>query len=278
MASEPVSGSPVLAVSHLKKTLGTTQAVRDISFTLGQGEFVTLLGPSGCGKSTTLRLVRGLERADAGEIAYDGAVVDSKARNVFVAPQKRDIGIVFQSYALWPHMSVYDNVAYPLQLRHAKDIRKSVQSILEMVGLESVIDRSAALLSGGQQQRVALARALVFRPNLLLLDEPFSNLDAQLRERVRVEVRRIQRELGTTVLFVTHDQVEALSLSDRVLMVNLGHIVQDGRPEELYDQPVNRLVRDFVGRNMVIKGRVPASRNGHSAVEVGNGPVVQVIV
>ena len=228
------------------------------SLDVRRGEIFTLLGPSGCGKTTTLRLVAGLERPDAGEITLRGRLVASVPRRVFVAPDRRNLGMVFQSYAIWPHMTVFDNVAYPLSLRGLTRaaIRERVTRVLDLVGLAGTDARSATLLSGGQMQRLALCRALVYEPDLLLLDEPFSNLDAKLREQMRLELRLLQRRLGITVLFVTHDQTEALSLSDRIAVMRQGRVEQVGSPQGLYERPASAFVRDFLGTTVILRGRV----------------------
>jgi ABC-type Fe3+/spermidine/putrescine transport system ATPase subunit len=240
------------------------------SLEVRRGEVFTLLGPSGCGKTTTLRLVAGLERPDAGEITLRGRVVASVPRRVFVAPNQRNLGMVFQSYAVWPHMSVFENVAYPLELRGMKRalVRDKVARVLDLVGLSGMETRPGTLLSGGQMQRLALCRALVYEPDLLLLDEPFSNLDAKLREQMRVEVRLLQRRLGITVLFVTHDQVEALSLSDRIAVMRGGRVEQVGSPRSLYEQPGSTFVRDFLGQTVILRGRVGTVRSSGGDVSV----------
>ncbi|HZT05811.1 MAG TPA: ABC transporter ATP-binding protein [Chloroflexota bacterium] len=252
------STNSVLTLRDVAKTFGNVRAVDGISLTLEQGELLTLLGPSGCGKTTTLRMVIGLERCTAGEIECMGRVVDSRERRIFVPPHKRNMGMVFQSYAIWPHMSVFENVAYPLRVRRIRgaEVRSRVTQALGLVGLGSLGDRPATMLSGGQQQRVAIARSLVFEPDILLLDEPFSNLDARLREQMRVELRLLQRRLGITVLFVTHDQIEALSLSDRIAVMDAGRIEQIGAPLDLYRRPATPRVRDFLGQTVMVKGRV----------------------
>ncbi len=228
------------------------------SLEVRRGEVFTLLGPSGCGKTTTLRLVAGLERPDAGEITLRGRVVASVPRRVFLAPNRRNLGMVFQSYAIWPHMTVFENIAYPLTLRGVRRgvIRDKVERVLGLVGLEGLEARAATLLSGGQMQRLALCRALVYEPDLLLLDEPFSNLDAKLREQMRVELKLLQRRLGITVLFVTHDQIEALSLSDRIAVMQRGRVEQVGPPRSLYEHPASAFVRDFLGQTVILPGRV----------------------
>ena len=248
----------VLQLAGVSKLFGATPAVDGASLEIRRGEVFTLLGPSGCGKTTTLRLVAGLERPDAGEITLRGRVVASSARGVFVAPHKRNLGMVFQSYAIWPHMTVFDNVAYPLSLRGASRavIQEKVTRVLGLVGLDGLQARAATLLSGGQMQRLALCRALVYEPDLLLLDEPFSNLDAKLREQMRVELKLLQRRLGVTVLFVTHDQIEALSLSDRIAVMQRGRVEQVGAPRRLYDHPASAFVRDFLGQTVVLRGRI----------------------
>jgi ABC-type Fe3+/spermidine/putrescine transport system ATPase subunit len=243
-------------------------AVDRASLDVQRGEVFTLLGPSGCGKTTTLRLVAGLERPDGGDITLRGRVVASVSARVFVPPNRRNLGMVFQSYAIWPHMTVFDNVAYPLTLRGLTRavIRERVARVLDLVGLAGMEARAATLLSGGQMQRLALCRALVYEPDLLLLDEPFSNLDAKLREQMRLELRLLQRRLGITVLFVTHDQIEALSLSDRIAVMQRGRVEQVGPPRSLYERPASAFVRDFVGSTVILRGRVSAVAPGAVSV------------
>jgi ABC-type Fe3+/spermidine/putrescine transport system ATPase subunit len=233
-------------------------AVEGLSLDIMEGEIFSLLGPSGCGKTTTLRIVAGLETPDHGSIFFKDKPIVVTSRRLFVPPEKRQVGMVFQSYAIWPHMSVEQNVAYPLKVRRYKksNIRDRVASVLELVGMSHLAQRSAMSLSGGQQQRVALARALVYEPSLLLLDEPFSNLDTKLREQMRIEIKLLQSKLGITVLFVTHDQVEALSLSTRLAVIHQGRVQQVGTPRDLYEQPANQIVRDFLGRSVLLKGTV----------------------
>src|SRR5690349_8619066 len=219
-----------ITIKDLVIAYGSAVAVHGIDLAVQPGEFVTLLGPSGCGKTTTLRSIAGLERPTGGEIAVDDKIVFSAQKRIFVPPYQRNFGMVFQSYAIWPHMTVFANAAFPLKMRKNKpsqsDIRDKVMRILTVVGLESFADRDATKLSGGQQQRLALARALVMEPELLLLDEPLSNLDAKLRVRLRFELKRIQREVGLTTIYVTHDQGEALALSHEIAVMNEGRIVQ----------------------------------------------------
>jgi iron(III) transport system ATP-binding protein len=253
-----------IRVTGLSKAFGQTIAVDSIDFEVSAGTLVTLLGPSGCGKTTTLRLVAGLERPDAGEVRVGERVLTSAARRVFVAPDKRRMGMVFQTYAIWPHMSVFENVAFPLRERRlrAAEIRERVMAMLRTLGLADFHDRPAPLLSGGQQQRVALGRALVADPDVLLLDEPFSNLDARLREDMRLELKEMQQRVGVTTLFVTHDQAEAMILSDRVFVMNGGRIAQDGSPREIYEHPRTRFVMDFLGQVDHVDARVARTPDG----------------
>jgi iron(III) transport system ATP-binding protein len=232
-------------------------AVNGVSFRVAAGEFFTLLGPSGCGKTTTLRCLAGLERPNGGTIAIGGRVMSSSDPPAFVAPNERDIGMVFQSYAIWPHMTVFQNVAFPLKVaglgaRSAATTAR-VEEALALVHLDAQASRLATQLSGGQQQRLALARALVRRPPLLLLDEPLSNLDARLREQMRLELRALQRRLGITMVYVTHDQTEALSMSDRLAVMHEGRIVQAGSPAEMYGAPASAFVAEFIGSSNVLE-------------------------
>jgi iron(III) transport system ATP-binding protein len=251
------------------------KAAQDVSFEVPEGKLFTLLGPSGCGKTTTLRSIAGLERPTAGEIEVAGRPVYSGSRGIFVAPNKRNFGMVFQSYAIWPHMNVFQNVAFPLEVRKLKkrDIREKVMRVLGAVALDHLVDRDATKLSGGQQQRLALARALVMEPRLLLLDEPLSNLDAKLRGRMRSELKRLQRELNLTTVYVTHDQSEALALSHEIAVMNEGRVIQAGTPRQIYEQPKNQFVADFVGTTNFIGGTVTAldDGNGHCTVSSAMG-------
>jgi iron(III) transport system ATP-binding protein len=242
----------VLELREVHKRFATTAAVDGLSLAIQPGEVFTLLGPSGCGKSTTLRMVAGLEEPDAGEVHLDGKLIASSRFSL--PPEKRHVGMVFQSYAIWPHMTVSENVAFPLHLRGVSKaiIREKVEKVLDLVGLGGLGTRGATELSGGQQQRVALARAIVYEPKLLLLDEPLSNLDARLREHMRVELRSLQQRLGIAVLFVTHDQAEAMVLSDRIAVMSAGRIEQVGTPMALYERPATPFVRDFLGRVLTL--------------------------
>jgi len=272
MATEGAVKSKIaVSLRGLWKTYpgGTTPAVKDLSVDVLDGEILTLLGPSGCGKTTTLRMVAGLETPDAGDIFFGEEAVVMTSRRFNLPPNKRNVGMVFQSYAIWPHMTVAENVAFPLKARRfpKREIKDRVLRALDLVGLAGFEDRPGPLLSGGQQQRVAFARALVTEPRVLLLDEPFSNLDAKLREQMRISVKLLQKRLNIAMLFVTHDQIEALSLSNRIALMNFGVVQQQGDPRLLYEEPVNEFVRDFVGRTLLFKGRVQTSNpSGQMAI------------
>ena len=264
---------PTLAARGLNKYYGNYHAVRGVDFDVREGELYTLLGPSGCGKSTTLRCVAGLEHIDEGEIAIAGTVVNSSSPPLYVPPNRRDIGMVFQNYGIWPHMNVFENVAFPVTVWRSKVSRQEVvrrtEEALKAVQLDHLKSRRGTELSGGQQQRVALARALVARPKLLLLDEPLSNLDASLRESMRSELRRLQKSVGITTLFVTHDQTEALSMSDRVAVMREGVIVQEAAPREIYSRPVDLYVAGFLGRINRFAAVVEAVNGDDIALRVG---------
>lgn len=249
---------PDIKIAGVTRRFGSATAVEKIDLNIADGEFLTLLGPSGCGKTTTLRMVAGLERNDAGTIAIGDRLVSDASRGIWAAPEKREIGMVFQSYAIWPHMSVFENVAYPLTVRRRpqSEIREKVNATLRLVEMERYADRPAPALSGGQQQRVAIARALAFQPQVLLMDEPLSNLDAKLREQMRTELREIQKKLGITTLYVTHDQDEAITLSDRIVVMSAGKILQVDTPEGVYERPASVAVASFFGSPAMPMARV----------------------
>ena len=238
------------------------KAAQDVTFEVPEGKLFTLLGPSGCGKTTTLRSIAGLERPRTGEITVGERTVYSSSKSIFIQPNRRGFGMVFQSYAIWPHMNVFQNAAFPLEVRNKrgsrKEIEEQVMRVLRAVALDHLADREATKLSGGQQQRLALARALVMQPPLLLLDEPLSNLDAKLRERMRFELKRLQRELKLTTVYVTHDQSEALALSHEIAVMNEGRIIQIGSPRDIYERPRNKFVADFIGSTNFLDGVVTA--------------------
>jgi ABC-type Fe3+/spermidine/putrescine transport system ATPase subunit len=265
----------LLEFSNVVKRYGETAVVNGISFTVAPGEFFTLLGPSGCGKTTTLRLLAGLETPDAGEITLAGRCLAAPARGIWVPTDKRQMGMVFQSYAIWPHLSVFENVAFPLRVRGEKRaaIAKRVHEVLDVVGLAGFGERGATELSGGQQQRVALARAIVYTPTLLLLDEPLSNLDVKLREQMRSELNGLHLRLNLALVYVTHDQAEALAMSDRIAVVNQGQIEQIGSPAEVYERPRTRFVGDFLGRTVVMKGTIKKDAGGLWVDVQGSGRV-----
>ncbi|MBQ8076636.1 MAG: ABC transporter ATP-binding protein [Oscillospiraceae bacterium] len=251
-----------VTIQNVTKAFGDNVVLRSFDATFQDGEFITLLGPSGCSKTTILRIIAGFEKPTEGEVYIDGQLVSGG--KTFVPPDKRGVGMVFQSYAVWPHMNVFDNVAYPLTIRHVPkaEMKNSVERVLGIVHLSQYAERFPGQLSGGQQQRVALARALVAEPKLLLLDEPLSNLDAKLRESMRFEIKEIQRKLGITVVYVTHDQTEAMAMSDRIFLLNQGVVQQCGTPQEIYNTPANQFVADFLGKVDFFKG------------EAGNGKIV----
>lgn len=270
-SEKPSDGLPVEAARVF--------AVKNVSLSVQPGEMFTLLGPSGCGKSTTLRSIAGLEQPDSGRIAVDGTVLYSggDGPRINVPANQRGLGMVFQSYAIWPHMTVFENVAFPLRVMARskrpgkREITERVERVLETMELRHYADRHATKLSGGQQQRLALARAIVIEPPLLLLDEPLSNLDAKLRESLRFELKRLQRELGITSIYVTHDQIEALSLSSTIAVMRAGEVVQLGKPREIYENPQNKFVAEFIGTSNFIEGNVASRHGERHVVETRDG-------
>jgi iron(III) transport system ATP-binding protein len=252
------TGANHIEIQDLVVHYGAVMAVKQVSFTVRRGEHLTLLGPSGCGKTTTLRAIAGLEHPSAGVIRIDGQVVYSSAQRINVPTERRGVSMVFQSYAIWPHMTVFNNVAYGLRVRRLskKEIEEKVHWALDLVRLGDLAQRSAAQLSGGQQQRVALARSFAFGPTVILFDEPLSNLDAKLRAEMRLEIQELQHRLGITSVYVTHDQEEALAISDRVIVMNTGIIEQIGTPGDIYDRPRSAFVADFVGAANLIRGKL----------------------
>jgi iron(III) transport system ATP-binding protein len=259
-----------ILIENLNKSFGRHHVLKDIDLEIQEKEFVTLLGPSGCGKTTTLRLLAGFLTPDEGEIRVGGQLLSSPQATV--PPERRRMGMVFQNYAVWPHMSVFDNVAFGLKLARLgrAEIGERVARVLAAVGLEGLEGRHPAQLSGGQQQRVALARSLVVEPSILLLDEPLSNLDAKLRERMRGELKSLQRDTGITFVYVTHDQAEAMALSDRIAVFHEGVLQQYGRPREIYERPANLFVADFMGIVNRLSGEIVERGEGQVRVRVGD--------
>jgi len=261
-----------IQLKDIVKRFGTLEAVSHVSLEIRDGELFTLLGPSGCGKTTILRLIGGFHKPDHGEIYFDGKPVTP------IPPYERNIGMVFQNYALWPHMTISDNITYGLKLKKIPkaEIAEKISHVLRLVNLSGLENRYPGQLSGGQQQRVALARALVLSPDVLLLDEPLSNLDAKIRVQVRAEIRKLQKELGITTIYVTHDQEEALTLSDRIAVINLGKLLQIGSPRDLYERPENPFVADFIGINNLISGDVQEINSAEKWMKVQTkvGPLI----
>jgi iron(III) transport system ATP-binding protein len=256
-----------IQVDGLSKYYGDVKAVKDISFSVEKGEITTLLGPSGCGKTTTLRSIGGLETPNEGSVSLGGEPLYDADKGINVPVKDRNMGMVFQSYAVWPHMTVFDNVAFPLNLRKEDNIDQRVQDTLELVGIPELGERYPEQLSGGQQQRVALARAIVYSPEVLLLDEPLSNLDAKLRKQMQFELLRLQDELDITFIYVTHNQEEALTLSDNIIVMNEGEITQKGDPQEIYLNPKTEFVGDFIGESNIVPARL-IQENGTLQLEI----------
>jgi iron(III) transport system ATP-binding protein len=270
---------PSVVVKNILKYFGTIKALDNVSFTVEDKSFLTLLGPSGCGKTTMLRLIAGFESPDKGEIHIGSHMVSSGEQDLNIPASERNLGMVFQSYALWPHMTVADNIAYPLRLRKRKsaDIKQKVKKVLNLIQLDEIAKRYPSELSGGQQQRVALARSLVYEPEVLLLDEPLSNLDAKLRKEMRLELRELQQRTQITAIYVTHDQAEALVISDQICVMNAGRIQQVGTPSEVYKNSNNLFVADFIGGSNFVNGRIinrTLSHEKYIPVQLFNGQTV----
>ena len=261
---------PEVRIEKLVKRFGNVTAVAGVDIHIPEGKIITLLGPSGCGKTTTLRCVAGFENADEGKIWIGKQLIFDSKEKINISPQKRGMGMVFQSYAVWPHMTVFENIAFPLRIRKAprSEVDRRVERAMDMVGIGELKDRLPSAISGGQQQRVAFARAIVYDPSVLLLDEPLSNLDAKLRERMRFEILELQRKIGITTIYVTHDQEEAMVLSDEVLVMNHGEVIQRGDPEEIYFKPQNEFVADFIGKINFFSGTVQNQGNDMSTVSI----------
>ncbi|MDE0175009.1 MAG: ABC transporter ATP-binding protein [Defluviicoccus sp.] len=267
-------------IENLVKRFGDFVAVNEVSITAEEGRLTTLLGPSGCGKTTTLRMTSGLETPDSGEIWIGDDLVASPSKGINVAPEHRNVGMVFQSYAIWPHKTAFENVAYPLKLRRMSkaQIRQRVEEIFSLLRLEGLEGRYPGQLSGGQQQRVALGRAIVYQSRLLLLDEPLANLDAKVREAVRLELKELQRQLKFTTIYVTHDQAEAMAISDKIVVMDQGVVVQEGTALEIYRTPRTKFVAEFVGQSNFVDGRLVSSNGSLGVVDVGEGIAIEAKV
>lgn len=279
-AGATAARTPRVRIRNLSKRYqsnrGSVLALNDVSLDVYPAEKVVLLGPSGCGKTTLLRCVAGLETPDEGEIEIDGRIVFSSSKGIMVRPERRDVGMVFQSYALWPHMTVFENVAYPLANlgRNKQEIQQRVAAVLKIVGCDAYTARYPGQLSGGQQQRVALARAIAGNDGTILFDEPLSNIDAKVREQLRVELMALQKELGCSALYVTHDQTEALALAHRIAVMERGRVVQLGPPREVYERPASRYVADFTGTANELDGEVVGAEGPHVRVRTSLGELV----
>jgi len=267
----------VIQIENLSKAYGEVPALSDVSLAAAQGEMLVLVGPSGCGKTTCLRCIAGLERPTAGRIRIGERIITAIEDGVFVPPEKREIGMVFQSYAVWPHMTVFENVAYPLRAMgvRGEEVRKRALEALKLVQLEPLAGRYSSQISGGQQQRVALARSLVGAPKLLLFDEPLSNLDANLRLQMRVEIKELQKRLGFTAVYVTHDQAEAMAIADRIAIMERGSLRQVGTPRDIYERPANSFVAGFMGTTNLLQGTVAAKDGGGALVRTPSGVEVR---
>ncbi len=267
-----------LIVENLVRKYGALTAIDDVSFRVASGEFLTLLGPSGCGKSTTLGALAGLDKPTSGRIKFGDRTIFDSDTNTYVTTEARNCGLVFQSYALWPHMTIEQNLAFPLKLRKvpSKERARRIHEVLSLVEMDEFAKRYPNQLSGGQQQRVALARTLVYQPELLLLDEPLSNLDAKLRDKARIWLTELQAQVKLTTIYVTHDQSEALAMSDRIVVMNKGRIMQIGTPFEIYSKPANPFVADFIGTSTFFEGKVQSSDGAHAVVSLDGGSAIKV--
>lgn len=265
-------------IENVTKKYGNTAAVSDFSIKINDGEFLTLLGPSGCGKTTLLRCIAGFINVTKGKIYIGDRLVSSEDYKSFVPPEKRNLGMVFQTYAVWPHMNVYKNISYPLRIKRIpeKEIRRNTDRILELLKLSSFRDRYPSELSGGQQQRVALGRALIMNPDVLLLDEPLSNLDAKLREEMRFELKELQKRIGVTIVYVTHDQSEAMVMSGRIVVMEDGKIHQIGSPREIYKNPKNPFVASFIGKSNFIDTEVVDIRENNLYLKLKSGQIIRI--
>ncbi len=263
---------PFIHFDKVSKAFGSLTVVDNLDLTIGKGEFVSMLGPSGSGKTTLLMLLAGFERPTGGTVSVGGKRIDQ------LPPHKRNMGVVFQNYALFPHMTIAENVAFPLRMRGTQksETQDRVKRALDMVQLGTMLDRKPSQLSGGQQQRVALARALVFEPEVVLMDEPLGALDKQLRERMQLDIRELHHRLGLTIVFVTHDQSEALTMSDRIAVFNRGKIEQIGTPSQIYDHPATQFVAEFIGETNLIDGKVSGTQNGETHIRLTNGQDIRV--
>jgi putative spermidine/putrescine transport system ATP-binding protein len=264
--------NPFIHFDKVSKAFGSLTVVDNLDLTIGKGEFVSMLGPSGSGKTTLLMLLAGFERPTGGTVSVDGKRIDQ------LPPHKRNMGVVFQNYALFPHMTIAENVAFPLKMRglSKSEMQDRVKRALDMVQLGTMLERKPSQLSGGQQQRVALARALVFEPEVVLMDEPLGALDKQLRERMQLDIRELHHRLGLTIVFVTHDQSEALTMSDRIAVFNRGKIEQIGTPSQIYDHPATQFVAEFIGETNLIDGKVSGALNGQTQIRLSNGQDIRL--
>lgn len=264
--------NPFIHFDKVSKAFGSLTVVDNLDLGIQKGEFVSMLGPSGSGKTTLLMLLAGFERPTNGTVSVDGKRIDR------LPPHKRNMGVVFQNYALFPHMTIAENVSFPLKMRSfsGAEAEERVKRVLDMVQLGSLLERKPSQLSGGQQQRVALARALVFEPKVVLMDEPLGALDKQLRERMQLDIRALHHRLGLTIVFVTHDQSEALTMSDRIAVFNRGKIEQIGTPSQIYDHPSSQFVAEFIGETNLIDGKISAAHNGQTQIRLGNGQDIRV--